>query len=395
VDEVALKNRFGERVLRKRFYDSAKHHPAVLAEKLAPVYVTLILANQLLRTKKVVVIDLDETVWRGVIGEGQVEHFQDRQAILRDLRHKGILLAVASKNDPRNVHWKGGVLESADFVAEQINWNPKPASIRRIAEDLNLKLKDFVFIDDRADEREMVKSSVPEIEVLDATADASWEMLRAWVDSLAKPTEGDRTQQYRERRQRESYLDAAREGFNENVMFSSLDLKVEFHLATAKELERVAELINRTNQFNTTARRTSLRQVKQWAASADWRILVAQARDKFGTMGIISAMVVQVTSESAQVSAWVLSCRVFGFGIEMAMLNALRRVAARLRRHKLEGRIVETPHNQPCRDVFARNGFQLREGVWHSDSEIEMLDPEWLQIVYGEGLDAIRNVEPA
>ena len=123
--------------------------------------------------------------------------------------------------------------------------------------------------------------------------------------------------------------------------------------------------------------------------------MVAQARDKFGTMGIISAMVVHVTSESAQVSAWVLSCRVFGFGIEMAMLNALRRLAARLHSQKLEGRIVETPHNQPCRDVFARNGFQLREGVWHSDSESEMLDPEWLQIVYGEGLDAIRNVEPA
>jgi FkbH-like protein len=319
----------------------------VLAEKLAPVYIALILANQLLRTKKLIVIDLDETVWRGVIGEGQVEHIQDRQAILRDLRQKGILLAIASKNDTKNVHWTGGVLESADFVAEQINWNPKPASIRRIAEDLNLKLKDFVFVDDRADEREMVKTSIPEIEVLDATADASWEMLRAWAACLPMQTEGDRTQQYRERRQRESYLNTGSEGFDEKVMFSALDLKVDVHVATPRELERVAELINRTNQFNTTASRTSLRQAKDWAASADYRILVAQARDKFGAMGIISAMVVQLTFESARVSSWVLSCRIFGYGIEIAMLNAFRRTAAQLGRQKLEGRIVETPNNQP------------------------------------------------
>ena len=395
VDEVALKTRYGEPALRKRFYDSSKHHPAVLAEKLSPLYVALILANQLLRTKKVVVIDLDETVWRGVIGEGTVEHIRDRQAILKALRLKGILLAIASKNDPKNVHWTGGLLQSADFVAEQISWNPKPESIRRIAEELNLKLKDFVFVDDRADEREMAKSLIPGIEVLDATTDSSWEMLQAWADLMPLPTDGDRTQQYRERGQRESYLTTGNGGFDEKELFATLDLNVDFHVATQKELERVTELINRTNQFNTTAIRTSLRQVRAWAASEDYRILVAQARDKFGAMGIVSAMVIQLMPESAHVLSWVLSCRVFGYGIEMAMLNALGRLSAQSGNLKLQGRIVETAHNQPCRDVFLRGGFQFIDGEWCSDSEVRTPNPEWLRIVFSSGFEKVRAVESA
>jgi FkbH-like protein len=207
------------------------------------------------------------------------------------------------------------------------------------------------------------------------------------------PTDGDRTQQYRERAQRTSYLTAGNGEFNEAELFSTLDLKVDFHLATLKELERAAELINRTNQFNTMGSRTNLRQVQEWATSADFRILVAQARDKFGAMGIVSVMVVHLAADSVQVSSWVLSCRVFGYGIEMAMLNALRRVAAQWGKQKLEGRIVETPNNQPCRDVFGRGGFQLREGVWRSDSDIEIPNPEWLAIVYGAGLDAAYHLD--
>jgi len=227
-----------------------------------------------------------------------------------------------------------------------------------------------VFIDDRADQLELVRSSIPEIAVLDATLESTWRELSLWANLLPEQTETDRTQIYHERKQRESFLRTDVEKFDEKAMFGALDLRVDIHFATQRELARVVELINRTNQFNTSGARTSLPQVSEWSKSADHRILVAQARDKFGDMGIISVLVAGLKPDSISVIAWVLSCRVFGYGIETAMLNSLRRLATRLELATIGGLIVETSHNQPCRDVSPRSGFKERNGIWLSDVDV-------------------------
>ena len=113
--------------------------------------------------------DLDNTLWKGEIGEGPIKHFIEPQKTLKELRRKGVLLTVNSKNDARNVHWNGAVLNQDDFVNLQINWDSKVANMRQIQQALNLKFKDFVFIDDRADQRLMVSEAIPEIHVLDPT----------------------------------------------------------------------------------------------------------------------------------------------------------------------------------------------------------------------------------
>lgn len=380
IDEIPLKKQHGELALGKLFYADDKHHPSVLAQHLSVFYGDLILANKLLSTKKVVVVDLDDTVWKGTIGEGAVEHYSERQQALRDLKLKGVLLTIVSRNDPKNVHWTGGVLQSGDFVAAQVNWDPKPNSIRRIAAELNLKLKDFIFIDDRADQRELVKSSIPEIQVLDANLDSSWEMLRWWAASLPEQNETDRTQLYLERKQRESFLNFEAEAFDENALFGALELKLNLHIATPRELPRVAELINRTNQFNTCGSRTSPQQVAGWSQSSEHLILVAQARDKFGDMGIISVMVLDVAADALVVRAWVLSCRVFGYGMEAAMLNHARRLGRHLHRASIHARIVETANNQPCREVYAGNGFEKQDTIWVSRTADLSAEPPWLEI---------------
>jgi FkbH-like protein len=387
IDETAFKRQYGELALGRYFYDSDKYHPLVIAQKISVPYRNLILANKLLSSKKIVVIDLDDTVWKGTIGEGAVEHYIERQKILQELRRKGVLLAIVSKNDPRNVHWSGGVLAASDFVAEQINWNPKPSNIRRIASELNLKLKDFVFMDDRADQRELVKSSIAEIQVLDATAESSWDMLRWWAGSLPEQTETDRTQLYLERKQRESFLKVETEAFNQNMLFEVLELKIDFHIAARKELLRVAELINRTNQFNIRGSRASLKQVTARWESSKHRILVAEARDKFGEMGIISAMVLDLAEDALEISVWVLSCRVFGYGIETAMLNVVRRLGRRLNLAVIKGQILETPNNQPCREVYAANGFARQGDIWIGDTAAVSVDPSWLQITTHEDVN--------
>jgi FkbH-like protein len=389
IDELALVARHGELTLGKKFYDSEPQHPTVMALRLAEVYRDLVCAAKYLVGKKVVVADLDNTLWKGVIGEGSVEHDHRRQQVLKLLRQKGVLLAIASKNDPANVRWTGATLQDNDFVASQINWGPKATSIKRIAEELNLKLKDFVFLDDRPDEREMVHMAIPAVHCLDASADSTWQMLDWWAAALPEQTEGDRTQMYLERKLRQAHLDEVAEQEDQQQLLSSLGLRLEIRQASQKELARAAELINRTNQFNTCGSRVTTQQVAAWSASAQHQVLVAEAADKFGSMGIISAMVLEQLHDAVQIPVWVLSCRVFGYGIETAMLNQVRRNAQGLGTDTIRGIFVETPHNQPCRDVYQSNGFSWNGTVWERRGMDIAPDPAWLSVTVMDESSAI------
>src|SRR6185312_15691176 len=131
-------------------------------------YHDLLYARARLLGRKLVVCDLDNTLWAGEIGEGAVSHFLDRQRVLLNLKERGVVLAVNSKNDPANVRWDGGLLKADDFVNLQINWDSKITNMKRIREALNLKYKDYVFIDDRADQLDMMGQGLPEIHLLDA-----------------------------------------------------------------------------------------------------------------------------------------------------------------------------------------------------------------------------------
>ncbi len=374
-------------------YHSGLQHPARLAQALAPAYRDIIAAEMLLAKKKLIICDLDNTLWKGVIGEGSVEHHADRQSTLRALRHKGVLLAICSKNDPKNVHWRGAMLSEEDFVCGRINWAPKVANIRQIAAQLNLKTKDFVFIDDRADERELVKQAFPEITVLDAESPAIWRQLAVVAETLSESTEGDRTRAYAERETRQQFLAQTAQSSalaeklgvslevdldsSEREALSGLELRLSIRTATQKDLKRVSELINRTNQFNLCGSRTSLREVTEWRRSDAHEILVAEARDKFGAMGIISVAVLQETARGVEIPVFVLSCRVFGFGMETALLNCIRNWRPG---RALYGHFKETPYNQPCHKVYPQNGFDWRDGLWVSVEGREIADPPWLAV---------------
>lgn len=398
VDETAVTAGRGELHLGRLFYDGDEYHPSVLEREMGPSYRAVVMVAGLLMTKKLVVLDLDDTLWEGTIGEGEVRHYLDRQQALLELKRKGILLAVVSKNDPDKVHWRDGLLQPSDLVAAEISWDPKPVAIRRIAAELNLKPKDFVFIDDRPDQRELVGSSIPEIDVLDATSAMTWDALRAWLALIPEQDGGDRTRLYHERRQRASYLDTQGDDeFDQAAMFALLELKLTIGIARPEDLARATELINRTNQFNVAGSRTTKAEVKGWSDSDDHVLLLGEARDRFGEMGIVSVLVLHREGGALSIVAWVLSCRVFGYGIETAMMNATRELARRSGLPTISGHLVETPHNQPCRDVFARNGFDPVDGAWWiAASGSSMPDPSWLGVALAEPLAALRIApEPA
>jgi FkbH-like protein len=384
LDETGLLDRLGEVALGRLIYPTPVQHPAELGRLLADRYREVFAAHADLVGKKVIVCDLDNTLWKGEIGEGAVEHFVELQRTLKELRHKGVLLAVNSKNDPRNVRWDGAVLGEDDFVAMEINWDSKVANMRRIQQKLNLKLKDFVFMDDRADQRELIREAIPEICVLDATSTRVPEQLATWAAALSDHPEMDRTQQYRQREQREGFLAGGQPADEDpSEAFSRLEIRVEIREAKAGELKRVAELINRTNQFNMAGSRTGLKDLRDWQAAPGRRVVVVEARDKFGPMGIVSALLLGLDGPELSIPAFVLSCRVFGYGVEDAVLNAVKRLARAGNGDgplPIRGAFRETPHNEPCRTVYPRNGFARDGESWVLADVDSPQDPAWLTV---------------
>ncbi len=379
-DETRLLDQASESALGRLIHGAPFQHPAELGRTTAQEYREILAAHADLVGKKVVVCDLDNTLWSGVIGEGAVDHFHHAQRTLKELRRRGVLLAVNSKNDPRNVNWTGAALGPDDFVSMEINWDPKVVNMRRIQAALNLKFKDFVFIDDRPDERAQVKDMFPEIQVLDATSERTWKQLARWAGALAANPDSDRTQQYREREQREQFISAV-EPEDQTAVWTKLEIKTEVRFAAPAELKRVTELINRTNQFNLAGSRTSLKEVRRWHNTPGKRVVVVDAADKFGPMGLIAALLVDLNGPEIQIPVFVLSCRVFGYGIENAVLGAIKRLAVAAPEVKaIRGDYRETPHNEPCRKLYPDNGF-CREGDSWVLRQIEVTTPPaWLTV---------------
>jgi FkbH-like protein len=377
LDELSLLANKNEDDLGKYYYGSQLQHPAVFGRALAEQYRELIVAHTWFGKKKIIVCDLDNTLWDGVIGEGEVIHYSDRQQTLKKLKEKGVVLAITSKNDPKNVHWRGGVLTAEDFVASEIHWEPKASSMKRIATKLNLKLEHFLFIDDREDERELMQMAHPSVKALDATDPRVWTLFDQLSRTLPAGTGADRTRFYLEREQREEFLSQEETNSNNAEIFAKLNISVDIREAEKRDAKRVVELINRTNQFNMCGSRVTNTEVSAWMDSPTAAVYVADAADKFGDMGTVAIFIVLEEENALRIPVFVLSCRVFGYGIETAILNFVKRMA---RPHNVLGNFKETASNGPCRETYPQHGFVWEETIWRYTSKEEPTDPEWLKI---------------
>lgn len=377
LDETSWLRAFGDARLGRYLHAAEYQHPAVLGQLLADAYVDVIYTVTSLLEKKLVACDLDNTLWEGIIGEGAVRHYLDRQRTLAALRQKGVVLAINSKNDPQNVRFDGGVLGPDHFVHSEINWNSKALNIRRISEALNLKVKDFVFVDDRPDERDLVTRGVPGVTALDATSERTWRRMALWAQ-LAQGSETDRTEMYRQYRARQQALEVHDE-VDEQALLAGLGLVVRLREAEADDVKRVAELINRTNQFNLQGSRTSFAEVRRWFDDPATTILLASADDRFGSNGTVCIAVARRSGDAVEVPVFVLSCRVFGYGIEHAVMNHIKRVVRR-DGERLVAWLVETPHNGPCRGFLPASGFTREDDRFvYTGSDVGP-DPAWLTV---------------
>jgi FkbH-like protein len=188
---------------------------------------------------------------------------------------------------------------------------------------------------------------------------------------------------YKQRAERQKLLSSRSSDDVSDTMLASLKLKLDIRRSTDGDLKRIYELINRTNQWNLQGSRCSFQDVKDWHDSNDFRIYSARVKDKFGDMGLISVCVAEFKPDALELKIFVLSCRVFGFGVETMLLRELEKDAAeRFGEVRVRGFFVPTAHNAPSKDFFARHAYVQRDGAWiFSDAQPKAPDPGWFEKV--------------
>jgi len=366
-----------------------------------------LLANQLAavmasvwgQSAKALVVDLDNTLWGGVVGDDGVEGiqlgadsatgeaYQDFQRYLQVLRQRGVLLAVASKNDESIARaafsHPDNLLRTEDFAAFKAHWEPKPESLRAIAREVNIGVDSLVFVDDNPAERALVRQQLPGVNVPEMGDDVT-EYIRIldqaalFETSSLSPEDLQRADQYQHNAQRESRQGqfASYEDF-----LKSLQMRAEIAPFSPLYMDRITQLINKTNQFNLTTRRYTQIQVEQMAANESYVTLYGRLQDTFGDNGLVAIIAGEIKQAELHLDLWLMSCRVLKRGMEQAMFEQLCKQARRKKINRLVGYYFPTAKNAMVAKLYQELGFILlkenAEGsVWTFDVSINAAAPE-------------------
>ncbi|WP_316784276.1 HAD-IIIC family phosphatase [Streptomyces sasae] len=327
-------------------------------------------------TKKVLALDLDNTVWGGVLGEVgsegieteggyRGEAFHRFQLVVRQLAAQGVLLTAVSKNDLEPVlktlrEHPGLALHEEDFVRVLANWRPKHESLVELARELNVGVDSFVFVDDSAFECGLVRRELPGVAVVQVGEEPAlhparllgdgWFVARELTDEdLVRPV------RYREERARQDFLDTfdSLDGY-----LRELDIEVTVAPAEPAQYARISQLTLRTNQFNLTTRRLQPTDVQGLAADPAARVLAVGSADRFGDNGLVGAVLLRRAEDVLHIDNFLLSCRVFSRGIEQTVLDAVLRHARDSGARELRAEYRRSAKNAKVADFYPRAGFE-------------------------------------
>jgi FkbH-like protein len=362
------------------------------------------------RTAKALVVDLDNTLWGGVIGEDGMHGirlgqeypgaaYQAVQRVLLDLRHKGILLAICSKNNLEDAmealeKHPGMLLKPEHFAALRINWGDKHQNLREIAAALNLGTEALAFLDDNPVERAQVRSALPEVTVIELGGDPS-----EYATALRDSPVFERLTLSEEDRQRTAFYATEQERSRAELAFTGkedffrwLEQEAEIAPLTPGTLARVSQLTQKTNQFNLTTRRYTEQQITEMAARPGWQVVSLRLRDRYGDHGLVGVAITQASGDSCEIDTFLLSCRVIGRTVETALLSYLAEHARAIGSKFVRGCFLPTRRNAPAKHFYAQHGFTLEASNgagshWVLDLlNAAIASPEWvkLRILAGE-----------
>ncbi len=357
-------------------WSSAKVYPAPAVLPLFAEHIMSCVRAELGLSRKLLVLDLDNTLWGGVVGEDGLdgirlgppsavgERYQEFQSYLKAMKDRGVLLAVASKNNPEDAasvfrRHHSCILRMDDFVSFKANWNDKPVNIRQMASDLRLGLDSFVVLDDSPAERGAVRRELPEVVVPEISGEPSesiaalerglyFQAIRLTGEDLARSASYLASAQQEELRARSGSLDE---------YLADLRMEIDHGPVNAETCVRVTQLINKTNQFNLTTRRYSQEEVQRRMASPDCWFRWYRLRDRFADHGLIAVLMADKSGAAWSVDTWLMSCRVIGRGVEAFMLRNLVESARQCGAERICARYIPTAKNRLVENLLPRFGF--------------------------------------
>lgn len=354
--------------------------------------------------KKCLAVDLDNTLWGGVIGEDGVDglvlsshkegaRYYDTQKCLKRMKENGVMLAILSKNNPEDVapvfSHPFMLLQEDDFVGQKINWNPKSQNIQELAAELNIGLDSFVFLDDNPAEREQMRIQCPQVEVIEFPQDTTLlaQTVEDAYDRLFKALyitdeDRDKTEKYQQQRKRKVIQS---ESVSINDYLQKLEIVAEIDLMIEQDEKRVVQLAGKTNQFNTTTIRYGERQVKQLRENRNTDLIVARLQDKFGDEGLTGIVVVDYEKETAFIESFIMSCRVMGRQFEAVIFHEIVKWIQHTHSEiqKIQAKYKKTAKNKPVENLYESFGFRVKKEI---GKECE----SGYEKIYEVGIDEIR-----
>jgi FkbH-like protein len=377
LDVAALAALVGQSAWSAGRYWYAAKYP--FAAAMIPLYadnVMRVVAAQTGRSRRVLVLDLDNTLWGGIVGDDGIEGltlgsgnalgeaYSALQRMALSLKQRGVILCVSSKNDETIAldafrNHPEMVLKEDDIVMFRINWDDKAANIKTIAETIELGLESFVFLDDNPAERKRVRDALPAVAVPELPEDPS-----EWLSVLQTAGYFEQTSFSREDQARAGYYkaNAQRAAHMERIgnhddYLRSLGMTLKVAPFDAAGRKRITQLISKSNQFNLTTRRYSEAEIA--ALESDHHALTIQARleDIFGDNGMISTVICRQAGERLDIDSWIMSCRVLGRSVEDAILQCIVEEARTKGISEIIGRYIPTARNGLVRDHFEKLGF--------------------------------------
>jgi FkbH-like protein len=332
------------------------------------------------KSKKCLVLDLDNTLWGGVIGDDGLQNlilgrdhpvgeaFLTFQRYVKDLQRRGVILAICSKNNAENAKegfsHPDSLLKLDDFSAFRANWDPKPENIRAIAAELNIGLDALVFVDDNPVERALVAEQLPEVAVPDVGSDVSCfadvlEHERYFEVEKVVQDDMNRSAYYSSNAQRNAY----QSGFGDYGEFlASLGMTAEIAPFCPVYVERITQLVNKTNQFNLTTRRYTSAEIEASGNDPSFITLYGRLADKFGDNGLVSVLIGRIVETTVELDLWLMSCRVLKREMEFAMFDALVEQCDARGIRRILGSYVPSKKNSMVAGHYASLGFTRVDG---------------------------------
>lgn len=340
------------------------------------------------KNKKAYVLDLDNTLWGGVVGDDGPENIEigqetsmgqvyaEFQSYLKEQKQIGIMLNVSSKNEEENalagLSRPDSVLKPDDFMVIKANWEPKSKNVAEIAAELNIGTDSLVFVDDNPAEREIIRQNLPGVAVpeMDKPEEYLKTLDRSGFFEVTGLSEDDtkRNEMYKANQERKKMQDNFAD-YGEYL--KSLDMKAEIGAFVPLYMARIAQLTNKSNQFNLTTKRLSQADIEHMAEDSSYITLYGKLADKFGDNGVVSVVIGKIKEDALHIDLWLMSCRVLKRDMEFAMMDRLTEECKKRGIARIYGYYYPTAKNKMVENFYGLQGFTLKNRDNEGNAEWE------------------------